>query len=422
MEPRSPSFLHALLEQQGAPSLAVAVVHQGRRVVAQGQGWANLEWRVPATSETVYQIGSVTKPFTALAVLMLVQEGRLALDAPLGSFLPLAPKPWHAVTLRQLLSHTGGVPSEIVPTGKEHVFVEGFPPEKLLTLLTPAPLEFEPGTRWSYSNLGYYLLGLVIERGAGRSYARFLQERVFQPLGMTQTRVNDRTALVPQRASGYEEEKGTFRNVPSVPGVVPYAAGAILSTVQDLAKSECALLQGRLLSPALFKEMVSPVTLKDGTRTDYGLGWTVDRVGGRQRIYHPGGIPGFSSVVLRYPGEKLSVIVLCNHMRALGGLAATIAEHYLSPLPGSVRVSLVLRNRPELKKATVAGEFNGWSQSPLQRKGRDWQITLQIPPGHYRYKFVTDGTWITDPDNKTTTTDSEGNTNSVLIVPEKKGQ
>lgn len=323
----------AALEKSKIPGMSVAVVKDGKVIKAAGYGFANLETKTPARADSVYQIGSVTKQFTATAVLMLHEEGKIGLDDPLSKYLPDVPETWKLVTIRQLLTHTSGIKSYTNVKDFEKTLRKDFTPKELLATVEKEPLEFAPGTKWDYSNTGYFLLGLVIEKASGKPYAAFMTERIFQPLGMTATRINDLRAVVPNRATGYSQTPEGIVNGGYTSPTQPFAAGAILSTVNDLAKWDLALTAGKLLKADSWKAAWTPVTLADGKTVDYGFGWNLDERKGHKRVHHGGGIPGFLSYALRLPDDKLTVIVLTNSDGAdLEPIANRIAAIYVPAL------------------------------------------------------------------------------------------
>ncbi|WP_165252517.1 serine hydrolase [Paludisphaera soli] len=318
------SYVREVMAKRHVPGVSIAVVRDGKTLLAKGFGLADVELNVPATEETVYQLASVTKTFTAAGVMLLVKDGKLALDDKVADRVPGLPDAWKDVTIQQLLSHTSGIKSYTSVEGFEKSVRKDFAPREILDLVAKEPLEFAPGEKWNYSNTGYFLLGMLIEEVAGKPYAAFMSERVFEPLGMERTRVNDLKAIIPGRASGYgwDDEKQELRNGEYVSPTQPFAAGALVSTVADLAKWDAALVEGSLLDKPTLERMWTPARLKDG-EAGYGLGWAVGKANGARMVSHGGGIPGFSTEIARFPDDGLTVIVLTN---AEGGHAGAIAR------------------------------------------------------------------------------------------------
>ena len=336
-------YITAQMAEQHITGLSMAVVRDGKIVKARGYGLANIELRVPATPDTLYQIASVTKQFTATGVMMLVEGDKVRLTDRIGTYLDGLPEAWQAVTIRQLLTHTSGIPDFTQTDGFERMSRKDFTHSELLKLLAGAPMDFPPGTKWQYSNTGYFLLGMLIEKVSGQAYGDYLQERIFRPLGMTATRVNDLRAVLPNRATGYEWKDGAFQNAEYTSPTQPFAAGALVSTVTDFAKWDAALYTDRLLRRTSLQEMWTPVTLPGGGNAPYGFGWQVRRVNGHTNYAHSGGITGFSSDISRFPDDHLTVIVLANgkgHMEPLAqGIARRCLPGLTPPAPKSVRIA-----------------------------------------------------------------------------------
>ena len=314
-------FLASQLQRHHLPGMSVAIVQNGRVVKACGYGTAQLELGVPATPDTVYEIGSMTKQFTAAAVLMLAREGRLGLDDSVCRWLPEAPASWQPITLRHLLTHTAGIQNHVAVPGYMARFrtnLEGdtAPPRaELLRQFAELPLEFAPGTSWAYDNTGYHLLGTVVERASGVDYFEFLRQRVFAPLGMAATGSTAPRPLVPGRAAGYEWTGNGFENRPALLPPIGFAAGALHSTVLDLARWDAALRGDQILDATSRASMWTAARNTDGTLApqDYGFGWFVDTWHGHRIVQHNGGTPGFSAVICRFLDDQLTVILLTNH-------------------------------------------------------------------------------------------------------------
>ncbi len=313
------------------PAASIAVIKDGQVVVAKGYGLADVEKSIKATEQTVYQLASVTKPFTAMATLMLVEDGKLSLDGKLTEILPGLPAAWSPVTVRHLLTHTSGIRSYTDVFGEKKVAEsQVFTNDQILALVKDAPLQFAPGERFAYCNTGYYLLGMIIEKASGKPYATFLAERIFKPLGMTSTSLDDYADARPVRARGYNTANGQTTAAEHTHPSQPFAAGALVSTVVDLAKFDAALAGRKLLKPASYDAMWTPMRFNDGKASPYAFGWQVDPFRARPRQAHGGGITGFSTFVARLPEDKVTVIVLTNQTGGAGqSLANALVEHFV---------------------------------------------------------------------------------------------
>ncbi|HVT12890.1 MAG TPA: serine hydrolase [Fimbriimonadaceae bacterium] len=313
-------FVAGLMAKRGVPGLSLAVVKDGKMAYQKGYGFADLENRVPATPDTVYEIGSITKPFTAAVVLQLVQEGKMKLDSRVRDTMPELPEGWKEITVRQLLTHTSGIPSY---TDSPDFWKHGRDPAgeaDFLALVGGAKLDFEPGAQWKYDNSGYFLLGLLVEKVSGESLREQLRKRIFAPLGMDRSDLNDPHAIVPHRAHGYDP--GPL-NTTYIDMSWPYAAGAMISTVEDLAKWDAALYGDKILPAETWKEAWTPATLANGNKTHYGFGWALGKLGDEPTIGHDGAINGFNASLLRIPSKKLTIIACCN---ADPGIAEAVAR------------------------------------------------------------------------------------------------
>jgi CubicO group peptidase (beta-lactamase class C family) len=236
-------YIRSEMQRQRIPGLALLVSRDGKAVKAQGYGLSNVELQVPVKPETIFQSGSMGKQFTATAVMMLVEEGKIALDDPIGKYLKTAPPAWNAVTIRELLSHTAG----FTDYPDKFDFRRDYSEAQLLKIVEGVPLAFTPGTKWSYSNLGYFTLGILIHQVTGKFYGDFLQERIFQPLGMTTTRIISEADIIPNRSAGYRLVKGELKNQEWVsPTLNTTADGALYFSILDLAKWDAAPLYGEI--------------------------------------------------------------------------------------------------------------------------------------------------------------------------------
>lgn len=321
-EKRLDAYVEEEMARRHVPGLSLAVVRNGKLVLARGYGKANVEHSIPARPGTVYELASVTKQFTAAAVMLLVEDGKVALDEPAAKYLADTPAAWKDVTVRHLLTHTSGIPSYTNQPAFGQFPRRDYTKAEIVSLVSGLPLEFQPGERFAYNNTGYFLLGMLIEKVSGREYEAFLRERIFKPLEMTSTRLNDRREVIPNRAAGYSWQ-GRLRNAEYVSTTQPFSAGGLLSTVEDMAKWDAALAGEKLLKPASLRQMWTSMNLKDGKPAGYGFGWAVQDVNGHRMVAHGGGIPGFSTQISRFVDDRLTVIVLAN---LEGGAAAALAR------------------------------------------------------------------------------------------------
>jgi CubicO group peptidase (beta-lactamase class C family) len=316
-------YVRTEMQRQHIPGVALLVSHNGRIVQAEGFGLANVELQVPVKPETIFQSGSVGKQFTATAVMMLVEEGKVHLDDPLTKYFPDAPSIWNDVTVRELLSHTAGFGDY----PDKFDFRKDWTEEELLKVVEAIPLAYPPGTKWEYSNLGYLTLGILIHRVTGEFYGDFLQQRIFQPLGMTTTRIISEADIIQNRAAGYRLVKGELKNQEWVaPTVNTTADGSLYFSILDLAKWDAALYTDKLLKRSSLDQMWTPAKLKDGqpNKDGYGFAWFIGDRHGHRLISHEGAWQGFKSVIARYVNDQLTVVVLANLAEAQ---PAEIAEH-----------------------------------------------------------------------------------------------
>lgn len=296
-----------------AAGLSVAVARGDKIVFERDAGLADIDSKRPADAATEFRIGSVTKQFTAAAIMKLVEQGKLGLDDPLAKYVPDFDTGGRAVTIRQMLNHASGIPNY---TNPDFIKIAGKPDltrEDVLKLVSGKPFDFEPGKGWRYSNTNYFLLGLIVEKLSGPSYADFLQREFFGPLGLKRTRYDDGTT-VPDSAQGYafNPADGTLRKADPLNMVGPFAAGALASTAGDLLRWQIALTGGRAVSPASFKQMIGSTVKTGQGGAAYGFGLMDDRAGGMRRVWHNGGINGFNSVLSWWPDVGLRTAVISN--------------------------------------------------------------------------------------------------------------
>jgi CubicO group peptidase (beta-lactamase class C family) len=306
-------FVRTEMQAQQIPGLSLAVIKNGEIVIAKGYGLANVEHQVPAKPETIFQSGSMGKQFTATAVMMLVEDGKLSIEDKITKYFPDGPEAWRNITIRHLLTHTSGMTDYPQDFDMRRDYTE----DELLQRMKPIPLAFQPGDKWSYSNLGYVLLGILIHKVSGKFYGDFLQERVFKPLGMTTAQVISEADIVPNRAAGYRIANGQLKNQDWVsPTLNTTADGALYLTVYDMAKWDAALYTEKLLKRATLEQMWTPVKLNDGKTQPYGFGWGLGEVRGHRFVAHGGAWQGFKSHIVRYVNDKLTIVVFANQARA----------------------------------------------------------------------------------------------------------
>jgi CubicO group peptidase (beta-lactamase class C family) len=307
------SVANAAVAQHKTPGVSVAVVRRGRTALAKGYGFADLENDIPATAETVYRIGSITKQFTSSAIMRLAEQGKLSLDDTLQKFLPTYDTKGNRVTVRHLLNHTSGIKSYTSLPAFGRVMRLDLPHDSLVALFASEPFDFKPGDRWLYDNSGYFLLGMIVEKVSGKPYGQYLQDEFFTPLGLKSTVYCDEAPLIKHRARGYVPKPGVqFANADPLSMELPYAAGSLCSTVTDLAAWTAALSSGKVVSPSSYKQMTTPLTLNDGKPLTYGFGLGVGALRGHRQISHNGGINGFVSELHHYVDDSTVVVVLTN--------------------------------------------------------------------------------------------------------------
>jgi len=304
---------------QGRFSGSVLVADHGRVIYRKGFGWANAEWKIPNTPDTKFRIGSVTKQFTAMLVMQLVEAGKLRLDGAIGDYLPEYPAgPGRAITIHQLLTHTSGLHNYVaLPRFYPELSRDPYRPVDLLPLFDSLPLDFEPGSQWRYSNSGYITLGVILERVSGKAYDVALRERVLQPLGLKDTGYDWNRAVLGNRADGYRRGFDGDEHADYLDISVAYSAGGMYSTVEDLYRWDQALAARKLLSPASYARYLAPqFQIRPGT--EYGYGWLytrVERGPGRDSVMsvrHNGGINGFQSCNFMVPEDGVAIIWLDN--------------------------------------------------------------------------------------------------------------
>lgn len=318
-------FIDAELKEACAPDgpgAAVILAIDGIPLVRKACGMAHVELAVPMRPEMVFRLGSVTKQFTAVAILVLMQRGALGLDDPVTRFLPDYPTHGDEITVRHLLTHTSGIRSYTSMPEFEMVMDRDATTREIIDFFNTEPLEFAPGTRHAYSNSGYALLGAIIERTTGLSYGDFVTRTIFGPLSMERSAYGSTGPLLSGRVAGYERNTEEWENARQISMTWPGAAGGLVSCIDDLLLWDESLYTGRLVPQEILHLAWTPATLPSGEIIDYGFGWFISDGQGHRCIEHGGGIHGFVSHLLRIPERHLFIAVLMNH----GGHPADIAH------------------------------------------------------------------------------------------------
>ncbi|RKH58449.1 serine hydrolase domain-containing protein [Corallococcus llansteffanensis] len=382
---RLDAFVRAELARQKVPGVAVGVVSHGKVVLAKGYGFANLEHQVPVTPDTLFQSGSVGKQFTTMAVMLQVEAGKLSLADKVTKFFPDAPAAWSDITVRHLLTHTSGIADleGLFDYRKDYTDAE------LARFAYTFPLDFPVGTRWSYSNTGYVLLGIIVNRVTGTFYGDVLAERVFKPAGMKTARGISEADVIPHRAAGYRQVDGVVKNQEWVsPSLNTTADGSLYFSLKDLLAWDAAVQRRALLTPESWQEILTPGKLQSGASVPYGFGWQIDERGGKPLHHHGGQWQGFTTNFSRYVGDSLSIIVLANADfaqpgRFADGLAALVnpalAEPPLAPIEDrepqvTARLKALLE---QARSGTLSpADFAYFKPSSFPERAKRYQQTL----------------------------------------------
>ena len=306
------SLVNSELQKQNIPGLSVVIVRDGKIDYVKGYGLANIEHKVTVKPETIFQSGSVGKQFTAFAIMLLVENGKMNLDDRLTKFFPDAPASWDSVTVKNLLTHTAGFGEYT----NDFNYWADYTEDSLYRIFVKKPLTFKPGEKSQYSNMGYATLGLIISKVTGRFYGEFLKQHIFEPLGMSTARIISEADIVPNRAAGYRLVNEEIKNQEWVsPTINTTADGSLYVSALDMAKWEAGLNAAKLLKKESYDAMWSPVKLNDGSTYPYGFGWRIDTINDKKILEHDGTWQGFESTIMRYPEKKLAVIVFANLLR-----------------------------------------------------------------------------------------------------------
>ncbi|MCU0410359.1 MAG: serine hydrolase [Bacteroidales bacterium] len=300
--------------RQGETGCAALVAKDGQIIYKKAFGMADLELNVPMQPDMVFRIGSITKQFTAVAILQLMEQGKLSLQDDITKYIPDYPTHGYNITIEHLLTHTSGIKSYTnVPEFQKYVR-QDLKPEEAINTFRNLPMEFAPGTKWNYNNSGYFLLGYIIEKVSGKTYQEYIDENFFKPLGMTGSCYGSDSRIIKNRASGYQHGKDGVQNADFLSMLLPYSAGSIQSTVEDLYRWNQALHSYKVVSKESLDKAFTEYKLANGKGTGYGYGWFLSQLQGSKTIEHGGGINGFLTNAIYFPEEDLFVALFSNNM------------------------------------------------------------------------------------------------------------
>jgi CubicO group peptidase (beta-lactamase class C family) len=355
---------------------SVLVAKDGKIILSKGYGMADLEWNVPNSPATRFNIASMTKQFTAASILLLDDRGKLKTDDLVKKYLPDAPAVWDKITIYHLLTHTSGIPDDAAK-------YEPGTPDKLV--FNDRPLNFQPGEQWSYTNLGYIVLGYLLERISGQTYEEFVQENIFKPLGMKDSGLMSFVTIIPRRASGYWPGSNGIENADRPDARIGFSSGSLYSSTEDLLRWNEGLFGGKLLTPASVRKMTTPF------KGDYACGLYVKRVDGHLMIEHDGNNIGFNSDMAYYPEDRIAVIALAN----LNGTVTSEMTRALAAVAhGEPPPTPSIHREIPLSKEVLA-RYAGTYQFP------QYSLTMVPEGNHLLVEFDNGGTLAVFPESDT---------------------
>jgi CubicO group peptidase (beta-lactamase class C family) len=325
------------------PGAAIIVRKDGKTIFRKGYALADLELGVPIEPDMIFRLGSITKQFTAVSILMLAEQGKLGLQDEITKFLPDYPTQGRRITVEHLLTHTSGIQSYTDMAEWLPLWRKDFMLQELIDLFKNKPMQFEPGERWVYNNSGYILLGAIIEKVSGQAYEEFVDTHIFKPLGMKHSCYGSTERVIPRRIPGYQTGKDGFINAPYLSMTQPYAAGSLLSSVDDLAVWSDAVFSGKLIGKEWLDRALTPYKLKNGESTGYGYGWFITNYQGHRIIEHGGGINGFMTYEMTLPEDRIFLAILTNS-----------AVEGRDPEPRAVKIAGLVLGKPEPERKAVA--------------------------------------------------------------------
>ncbi|MBL7906232.1 MAG: serine hydrolase [Bacteroidales bacterium] len=353
----------------GDPGAALLIAEKGKVVYRKAFGMADLELNVPMKPEMVFEIGSMTKQMTAVAVLMLMEEGKLSLQDEITKYIPDYPVQGHKITIHHLLTHTSGIKSYTSMQEWQPLWRNDMTPEEMIDLFKNQPMDFAPGEHYLYNNSAYFMLGYIIEKASGMSYGKFLKERIFEPLKMNNSYYGNHEQIIPARASGYQK-KEDFVNAEYLSLTQPYAAGSVMSNVDDLLTWQMAVRDNKLVKKETIQLAFTDYRLNDGKPIHYGYGWGLNEINGSPTIEHSGGIFGYTTNGIWLPEEDVYVVMLTN-------------RDDIGPGDISTRVAAIAIGKPY----PSAGSSMSLSQDVL----RSLEGVFEFEDGSLRKFFVEDG-------------------------------
>jgi CubicO group peptidase (beta-lactamase class C family) len=361
------------------PGSTIAIVRDGEVIYSKAFGMADLENGIANQRDMVFRLGSITKQFTTVAIMMLEQEGKLKVTDDILLHLPDYTPPSSTITIEHLMTHTSGIPNyTAIPGWMDIKIRENLSVEEMMAGWQDLPLEFEPGSKWNYSNSGYFMLGAIIESASGIPYDEFIEERIFKKLGMNSSYYDHSERIIPNRARGYDKgPDGGFINASFLDMGQPYAAGSLASTIEDMARWDAALYTDAILPQEALERMWTSYKLTDGSDSGYGYGWAIGEHNGHKVVSHGGGIPGFRTQGYRLPDQKLYVSVLSN------GAA-------VSPdIPGQAAVKAMLEEPYEVIPVELdpaqlerfTGVYRDEDDTARNIRLEDGKLTFELAPG-----------------------------------------
>lgn len=396
---RVDSLAGAFIADTHTPAVSVAVLRGSDTLVMKGYGDASISAHRAATAATIYRIGSITKQFTAAAIMRLAEKGKLSIDDPITKFLPDVPTHGQTITIRRLLNHTSGIHNYTAVRDWRQHWAEDMTPRRIAAFVDQDSLDFKPGDRWSYSNTNYVLLGMIVEKASGEPYAKYLQEQFFTPLGLTQTSYCPDKPTDPSFADGYAAGTGTAKPAEYLNMTQPFAAGALCSTVRDLVKWQRALMGGRVVNAKSYALMTTPDTLNTGKPLTYGFGLAAGKLGAHRQVGHNGGINGFTTASFYYADDSVNVVVFSNADAGPDALALNVSRAVFGMPVVAAAKPVVAATLPDSVRDKLAGVYELASPSGnpfvIHVMVENGQVMSQAEgPGQGKFPLIYAGNWV----------------------------